>query len=76
MYKIIREEYFGYQFFDMEAENFDTWLSDKFRELNTDEAVFVPYIKSIVEGDETTDEKIDALDGILGELTGVSGNYT
>lgn len=47
---------------------FDSWLSTRFQQLNTDEAVFVPYIKSILEGDETLEEKIDALEGILGEL--------
>ncbi|ODN00323.1 Coiled-coil domain-containing protein 43 [Orchesella cincta] len=56
-----------------EGDDFDTWISDKFKALNTDEAVFAPYVKSIVEGDESLEEKIDALDGILAELA--DGNF-
>jgi len=51
-----------------DSVDFDTWISEKFVALNTDEAVFGPYVKSIVEGDETLEEKIEALDGILSEL--------
>ncbi|CAL8072005.1 unnamed protein product [Orchesella dallaii] len=56
-----------------EGDDFDTWISDKFKALNTDEAVFAPYVRSIVEGDESTEEKVDALDGILAELA--NGNF-
>lgn len=48
--------------------DFDTWLSERLRELKTDEAVFGPYITSILEGDEELDQKIEDLDGILSEL--------
>lgn len=37
--------------------------------LNTDDEVFSPYIKGILEGDENVDEKLDALHGILTEIT-------
>jgi hypothetical protein len=48
--------------------DFDTWLSERLLELKTDVSVFAPYIKSIVEGDEDYEDKVDALDGILVEL--------
>lgn len=51
--------------------DFDIWLSECLLDLKTDEAVFGPYIRSIVEGDEELDQKIEDLDGILSEL-GVS----
>jgi len=44
---------------------FDAWLRDRLLELKTDEGVFGPYIKSIVEGDEDLEDKVEALDGIL-----------
>ncbi|CAG7721309.1 unnamed protein product [Allacma fusca] len=51
-----------------EVEDFDTWLNDRLRDLKTDETVFGPYIKSILEGDEDFEERIEALDGLLVEL--------
>ncbi|XP_017859725.1 PREDICTED: coiled-coil domain-containing protein 43 [Drosophila arizonae] len=45
---------------------FQTWLNDQLRQLNTDESVFGAYIIGILEGEEETqDEKIEALEGIL-----------
>lgn len=49
--------------------NFDSWLSSKLQELKTDEGVFGSYIKGILEGDETDDEKTEALEGILAGIT-------
>ncbi|XP_043496239.1 coiled-coil domain-containing protein 43 [Polistes fuscatus] len=51
------------------TNSFDTWLSTKLQELNTDEGVFGSYIKGILEGDETEDEKIEALESILAGIT-------
>ncbi|XP_017076095.1 coiled-coil domain-containing protein 43 [Drosophila eugracilis] len=49
------------------SEEFQTWLNDQLRKLNTDENVFGSYIIGILEGDETTEEKTEALEGILSE---------
>lgn len=49
--------------------SFDSWLSKKLQALNTDEGVFGSYIKGILEGDETEDEKTEALEGILAGIT-------
>ncbi|XP_058809139.1 coiled-coil domain-containing protein 43 [Phymastichus coffea] len=49
--------------------NFDSWLSSKLQELKTDESVFGAYIKGILEGYETEDEKTEALEGILAGIT-------
>jgi hypothetical protein len=49
--------------------SFDSWLDTKLRELKTDEGVFGSYIKGILEGDETEDEKTEALEGILAGIT-------
>ncbi|KZC10174.1 PREDICTED: coiled-coil domain-containing protein 43 [Dufourea novaeangliae] len=51
------------------ANSFDSWLSTKLQALNTDEGVFVSYIKGILEGDETEDEKTEALEGLLAGIT-------
>ncbi|XP_067001317.1 coiled-coil domain-containing protein 43 [Anabrus simplex] len=51
-------------------DDFDSWLSIKLRELNTDEGVFGSYIKGILEGEEETiEDKTEALEGILSEIT-------
>ena len=52
------------------AENFDSWLSEKLQELKTDEGVFGTYIKGILEGDETINEKTEALEGIFAGILG------
>ncbi|KAK1119865.1 hypothetical protein K0M31_012942 [Melipona bicolor] len=49
--------------------SFDSWLNKKLQALNTDEGVFGSYIKGILEGDETEDEKTEALEGILAGIT-------
>ncbi|XP_051176728.1 coiled-coil domain-containing protein 43 [Leptopilina boulardi] len=51
------------------VNSFDSWLSEKLQALNTDEGVFGSYIKGILEGDETDDEKTEALEGILAGIT-------
>ncbi|XP_033329172.1 coiled-coil domain-containing protein 43 [Megalopta genalis] len=60
------------------TNSFDSWLSKKLQALNTDEGVFGSYIKGILEGDETEDEKTEALEGILAAITGdnISGHVT
>jgi len=41
--------------------DFTGWLGGRLAELNTDESVFLPYILSILEGeDETEEEKCEA----------------
>ncbi|XP_017006256.2 coiled-coil domain-containing protein 43 [Drosophila takahashii] len=49
------------------SEEFQGWLNDELRKLNTDENVFGSYIVGILEGDETNEEKTEALEGILSE---------
>jgi hypothetical protein len=51
------------------GDEFDSWLIEKLRALNTDETVFSSYIKGILEGDETDEEKNDSLGEILSEIT-------
>lgn len=53
--------------------DFVKWLSEKLRNLNVDESVFGSYITGILEGDETAEEKVEALEGILGAMI-VSGS--
>ncbi|KAM7353419.1 coiled-coil domain-containing protein 43 [Cochliomyia hominivorax] len=50
------------------SNDFATWLNQKLNELNTDESVFGSYILGILEGDETNEEKHEALEGILSEI--------
>ncbi|XP_023230214.1 coiled-coil domain-containing protein 43-like [Centruroides sculpturatus] len=51
------------------AENFEDWLNEKLKKLNTDQDVFGSYIKSILDGGESEEEKREALEEILGEVT-------
>ena len=53
------------------STDFDKWLSVKLKSLNTDESIFGDYIKGILEGEESEDEKIEALEGILVEISSV-----
>ena len=55
----------------MSEPSFEEWLGGWLRNLKTDDAVFGPYITSILEGDEEEEDKLEALDGLLMEL-GVS----
>ena len=49
-------------------DTFNKWLTNKLKTLNTDESVFGSYIVGILEGDETKDEKHEALEGILSAI--------
>lgn len=49
-------------------DDFSTWLDKKLKDLNIDENVFGSYITGILDGDETQEEKTEALDGILSEM--------
>lgn len=51
--------------------DFDKWLSVKLKSLDTDESIFGDYIKGILEGEESQDEKVEALEGILVEISPV-----
>lgn len=51
------------------VESFAAWLGFKLQALNTDESVFGSYITAILEGDETDEEKVEGLDGILAEIS-------
>ncbi|XP_043800752.1 coiled-coil domain-containing protein 43 [Apis laboriosa] len=51
------------------TNSFDDWLNKKLQALKTDEGIFGSYIKGILQGDETEDEKIEALEGILTGIT-------
>lgn len=53
---------------------FKKWLNNKLQSLNTDESVFGSYILGILEGDESKDEKHEALEGILSAII-VSVNH-
>lgn len=48
--------------------DFSNWLNSKLQELNADETVFGSYIQGILDGDETLEEKNEALQGILSEF--------
>lgn len=50
------------------VDEFSVWLGKKLTELNTDESVFGSYIKGILDEDESSDEKVEALQGILSEI--------
>lgn len=49
-------------------EDFSSWLSRTLEELNTDESVFGSYIQGILDSDEPSEEKFEALQGILSEI--------
>lgn len=49
-------------------KEFTLWLNKKLRELNADENVFGEYIISILEDEETADERQEALEGILSAM--------
>lgn len=58
-----------------DKDAFNKWLTNKLKSLNTDESVFGSYILGILEGDESKDEKQEALEGILSAII-VSVNYS
>lgn len=47
---------------------FEPWLFEKLRKLNTDEGIFGSYITGILEGEDSLEEKKDALEGLLSEI--------
>lgn len=50
------------------VDEFTIWLGKKLQALNTDEGVFGSYITGILDGDETLEEKAEALEDILSEI--------
>ncbi|KAK4879024.1 hypothetical protein RN001_007170 [Aquatica leii] len=50
------------------VDDFSSWLDKKLKDLNIDECVFGTYITGILDGDESQEEKSDALDGLLSEI--------
>lgn len=50
-------------------EDFESWLSDRLRALNTDDEVYRPYIVSILEDEPDSEERKEALDGVLGGVS-------
>lgn len=50
------------------VDDFSSWLNKKLRDLEIDECVFGSYITGILDGDESQEEKTDALEGILSEI--------
>ncbi|CAB0028953.1 unnamed protein product [Trichogramma brassicae] len=52
-----------------ENNNFDSWLNTKLGELEVDESVFSSYIRSILEDDESDDEKREGLESLLSGAT-------
>lgn len=49
-------------------QDFPQWLNSKLQQLNADETVFGSYIQGILDSDETSEEKNEALQGILSEF--------
>ncbi|XP_067626132.1 coiled-coil domain-containing protein 43 [Eurosta solidaginis] len=49
-------------------DEFSSWLLDKLKELNMDPDIFGSYIIGILDGDETLDDKREALNDILNEI--------
>ncbi|XP_015120507.1 coiled-coil domain-containing protein 43 [Diachasma alloeum] len=51
------------------SDTFSSWLTDKLKSLNTDEVVYGNYIRAILDGNETEDEKSEALEGVIAGIT-------
>lgn len=49
--------------------DFDSWLNVKLNALNIDEGIYGSYIKGILEGDDSVEDKTEAIEGILSEIT-------
>ena len=49
------------------SDSFDSWLGVRLKELEADE-VFGPYIRTILEGDESPEDKSDSLEDMLAGL--------
>ncbi|CAM1300384.1 CCDC43 (predicted) [Pycnogonum litorale] len=52
-----------------DKHEFEAWLNKKLQDLGTDPDVFSSYIKSILEEDESVEEKTESLEGILSEIS-------
>uniref|UniRef100_A0A182PJJ6 Coiled-coil domain-containing protein 43 n=1 Tax=Anopheles epiroticus TaxID=199890 RepID=A0A182PJJ6_9DIPT len=50
------------------VDEFNSWLNSKLRASKADVSVFGSYITGILEGDENNEEKVEALEGILGAI--------
>lgn len=50
------------------VDEFGIWLIDKLKSLNTDESVFGSYITAILDGDDTLEEKKEALEAIISDF--------
>jgi len=50
------------------GDDFESWHSLKLQALNMDEGVFGTYITGFLEGEETLEDKTEALEGILSEV--------
>lgn len=48
-------------------DTFSSWLLTKLNALKLDENIFLNYILSILEDEETQDEKLDILKSVLGD---------
>lgn len=51
-------------------KEFEEWLASRLRDLNADDAVFGPYISSLLEDNEDLEDQEEALESLLGELVG------
>lgn len=51
------------------TSEFDSWLNVKLNALNIDEGIYGSYIKGILEGDDSVEDKTEAIEGILSEIT-------
>ena len=57
------------KFSETAMSEFETWLTKKLQDLKTDETVFLPYIISILEGeDESQEEKNEGITGLLSDI--------
>lgn len=50
------------------VDDFSLWLGNKLQALNTDENVFGTYITGILDGDESVEEKTEAIQELLAEI--------
>ena len=53
---------------EINSIEFDAWLKETLIKLNTDDEVFSPYIKGIMDTDDPIEEKTEALEGILASI--------
>lgn len=48
---------------------FETWLRETLVKLNTDDEIFSSYIKGILDTEDSSEEKLEALQSIMSEIT-------